>query len=439
MKLVCRDRASAYAAAIDKVCKEKGIHTEQVADRWHLLDNLKKHLQDAYYPKIPGLIAFDISDRKNPVRLSEIPKKKATAVSGIPVDLDKWTYDNTPVLDEAGNPITFYPTATKLKDEELAARADKYADLYNNIMEARAAYECAEKKYGLKKALCEKYNITNYKLNKWLTMTDEELDALKASAQPVSKENGFQDYKYIACKMLKAGHSLTDVFWYIRKKTDCILADTTLLKYVIASYSLLYPDSHIPDESDCLEMKLPKNVVVLNRRSIFAALLTIDYDKMDKDVAICLPKICELYPDCQYIMDTFKRFHDILIVAPKIEYRTDAARRQALKHLDLFLEDINGTPLQSFHDSVTHDKKCIQNAIMHSESSGPIEGRNLRVKLWMRISGGKLKHETLEIKLKLAFMFPSESFTIEELDPSLGSRLKPRPESNSEVSISMAA
>ena len=50
--MVARDRASAYAAAINAVLPE----CVQVADRFHLLQNLLEHLKDIFKADMPATI-----------------------------------------------------------------------------------------------------------------------------------------------------------------------------------------------------------------------------------------------------------------------------------------------------------------------------------------------------------------------------------------------
>ena len=59
VRLVARDRASAYAAAINAVLPE----CVQVADRFHLLQNLLEHLKDIFKADMPATIY--IKNEKN--------------------------------------------------------------------------------------------------------------------------------------------------------------------------------------------------------------------------------------------------------------------------------------------------------------------------------------------------------------------------------------
>ena len=63
IKFVARDRASSYAEAIDEVLP----NTVQVADRFHLFENIIKYLKERFYSELPDKIVIkdnEILDKK---------------------------------------------------------------------------------------------------------------------------------------------------------------------------------------------------------------------------------------------------------------------------------------------------------------------------------------------------------------------------------------
>lgn len=74
IKVVARDRASAYATAINEVLP----NCIQVADRFHLFDNLIKNLKDIFYEKVPEKIFI-----KNGEILDTTPKKVVKEIANI--------------------------------------------------------------------------------------------------------------------------------------------------------------------------------------------------------------------------------------------------------------------------------------------------------------------------------------------------------------------
>lgn len=98
IRLVARDRASAYASAISEILPE----CIQVADRFHLLQNLLDHLKEIFKEEMPAEIFIrdgEIMDTRPEKTLREItPEEKLLQ------DMD---YDNSVPIDEQGREIIF--------------------------------------------------------------------------------------------------------------------------------------------------------------------------------------------------------------------------------------------------------------------------------------------------------------------------------------------
>ena len=99
INFVTRDRESAYASAINEVLPD----CVQVADRFHLLNNLIEKMEDIFCEKLPTEIL--IKERQ----VVDLPPEKAMRLKISPesILLNKYNYDNALPLDENGGPI-FY-------------------------------------------------------------------------------------------------------------------------------------------------------------------------------------------------------------------------------------------------------------------------------------------------------------------------------------------
>ena len=102
IKVVARDRASAYAKAICEVLPER----VQVADRFHLLQNLIEHLKDIFKNELPA----EIFIRDGQV-LDTPPKKISREKKADGSTIQLLDYDNTPPADADGNPIEYGDSA----------------------------------------------------------------------------------------------------------------------------------------------------------------------------------------------------------------------------------------------------------------------------------------------------------------------------------------
>lgn len=98
IRLVARDRASAYATAINEVLPD----CIQVADRFHLLQNLLKHMKDIFKEEMPPRLYIQNG------KISEKAPKKILKEK-VPDNsfLDSLHYDNTPPVDSNGNEIIY--------------------------------------------------------------------------------------------------------------------------------------------------------------------------------------------------------------------------------------------------------------------------------------------------------------------------------------------
>lgn len=113
---VTRDRVSAYATAINEVLP----NCTQIADRFHMLQNLLEYLKDIFNAELPKEIIIHngvIVDEPEKVRGPDNNTKKI--IAGL-------NYDNSVPVDENGNTIEF--------DTTMANKNDKY---YRQLAENR--------------------------------------------------------------------------------------------------------------------------------------------------------------------------------------------------------------------------------------------------------------------------------------------------------------
>lgn len=99
IKIAARDRASAYASAINEILPE----CIQVADRFHLLQNLIDKMKDIFKEELP----FEIFIRDGKI-LENAPKKvRVLKIEPSSEEIKQYNYDNSAPIDENGNVIKF--------------------------------------------------------------------------------------------------------------------------------------------------------------------------------------------------------------------------------------------------------------------------------------------------------------------------------------------
>lgn len=122
IRIVARDRASAYAKAISEVLPE----CVQVADRFHLLQNLIGHLKDIFKNELPPEVF--IRDGK----VLDTPPKKISKEKKMDESLmQQLNYDNTPPVNADGTPVEYDDSAhdyNSAKEKQRAQNRKKTKD-----------------------------------------------------------------------------------------------------------------------------------------------------------------------------------------------------------------------------------------------------------------------------------------------------------------------
>jgi hypothetical protein len=113
--LVARDRASAYASAITEVLPE----CIQVADRFHLMQNLLDRMKDIFKDEVPSTIF--IKDR---TVLDKPPEKEIREHIFDEKLLSSLSYDNSPPVDENGNAVVFKSKKRDLNSKQYKKQAE---------------------------------------------------------------------------------------------------------------------------------------------------------------------------------------------------------------------------------------------------------------------------------------------------------------------------
>lgn len=99
IKIVARDRASSYASAISEILP----NCIQVADRFHLFENLIKYLKEIFYKELPEKLFI----KDNEIKEGKAIKKEKVELKIDEEKLNKLNYDNTQPIDKNGQVIIF--------------------------------------------------------------------------------------------------------------------------------------------------------------------------------------------------------------------------------------------------------------------------------------------------------------------------------------------
>ena len=400
VELVCRDRASAYASAVDAVCHEQGRSIVQVADRFHLLQNMLGHLKDELYCLVPLRIAFEIATSQ---MLGSIPAKTVPESALIAESALVFEYDNTPPCIE-GETVEFsVPSykSGKQKEKQEKGRREKVA----RIKAIRGEFDPLQKKGPQLKALAAKHGCSQQTVRNYLNMSVEDIDAILAGTGWKKKEENkeIDKYKYVIYKMIAGNHTMLEIVSTV-KHMGYPHGIPGLMLYVQEICRSQFPGRLLITAEGTLAAEYPDTVKVFTRTQIFRALVAQHEPSKDKEIEPYLDAILEKYPLCGEIRDTFKDFYDVIMGEDADE-------------LDALIEKYRDSRLGGFWQSIERDRIPIRNAILYTYSSGFVEGCNHKFKLIKRILYGRCGLKNLEIRTKLAFDVSREGFSLQALLP----------------------
>ena len=164
--MVARDRANAYAAAINEILP----NCTQVADRFHLFQNLIEYLKDIFYKEIPDKIFI-----KEGVILDKVPKKVAKEIADIDEGkLASFTYDNSAPINENEEVIIFNNKSRDVDSKQYKEDAEARINKKKLIMKVRNDLKDKDKKdYD---NIAKDNGICKQTLIKYKNMTEDEVE-----------------------------------------------------------------------------------------------------------------------------------------------------------------------------------------------------------------------------------------------------------------------
>ena len=373
IKVVARDRASAYTEAINEILP----NAIQIADRFHLFENLLKYLKDMFYKEIPDKIVI-----KNNQVLDKKAKKVIKELANIDKNfLNSLDYDNSLPLDKNGNKIEFYDYLYDMNDPLHIQHSKNRIEKYNKIIELRKDHLSI-------KELTIKYGYSSGSIKKYLNMTDEEVEQIKIKKNyNRKKESKYSKIANIIFKMLNDNQPYEYIIAYILKcgYNGSIISLKGIIKIIAKNNGFDY--IHF---SKYNTYEYYKDETVITRLELLKYLLTIDSNKLNnKDIENNLKVIEDKFSIVKVIKDIFNDFHNTIFS------KNDAT-------LDNFIT-LHQNQIPSFCKGLKRDIAAVKNAISQTINSGFVEGNNNKFKLIKRIVYGKQKIVNLFKRCYLAF------------------------------------
>ena len=367
---VARDRAGAYASAITEILPK----AMQVADRFHILQNLLGYLNEIFKANIPSQIFI-----KEGKVLDSPPDK--IYVPMIPVEsplLEELHYDNTPPMDENGNEIAYCNKKRFENDAVNKERAKNRQQKHKKVLKLRQEW-FSSKEQESREIFARKYSISIATLNKYLNMSDDEVEEILNITEYKKRKTDMDDYMNIVFKMLSDGHKPALIYSYI-KKVGFEGSETSLAGHIKA---IAWNNFNIRiGRNFYLKEGYPEDVVVIRRFDVLKYITINDKEEMKgSDIYKNFENISEKYPFVKYCSEVWDSFHETLM-------------GEDPDKIDSFLEKYENTAISPFVNGIKKDIAPVKNAISSSMSSGFVEGGNCRYKATKRLMFGRsgIKH-----------------------------------------------
>lgn len=391
IKKVARDRACAYASAISEILPK----CIQIADRFHLFENIIEYLKDIFYNEMPEKIFI-----QNNKILDNPPKKEVKLKTTVDKEiLETWNYDNTQPIDENGIIINFDDKTHDLDSVQYIKQAENRIKKYNIIKEIRNDYKTNQDI----KELSKKYCFSKISIKKYINMTDEEVEQIKERNNYKKRKAKMDNYKNIIYKMLKANHNLYEIINYVvYKGYNDDLNQLKIYIYLITKNN--FPNINAKEYCPkCITNSVYQDeITTITRRDLLKYLLTIDQNLKDKNIDKHINIIEEKYPVAKEIKDIFQEYHSIIMGNDE-------------NKIDDFIEKYKTSKISSLCNGLKKDIAAVKNAISSSISSGFVEGNNNKFKLIKRIVYGKMNLVNLFRKCFVAFLATKDDFSIYDL------------------------
>lgn len=379
VRVVARDRANAYASAIESVLPE----CIQCADPFHILNNMIQHLKEIFKEDVPSRMTVESG------KISE-GKRGCVKVRNIlpdSVDNDEFAgleYDNSPPTDSFGKVIAVNRKGadSEKRKAERSAKRQKRHDLIAAVRERMNGEDRPTAT-----TVAREFGLTPFTVKKYVAMEEDKLKRIPENGRECRRPYTLDGCENIIFKMLRDGYAPEFVYGYVLSRGYS--GNRGGLSNAIYSIGRNHFGMHKCVHFGVEKMKVPGRIT-LSRGDILKYMTITDKGRMkDTDVAKCYELVREEYPAIMYCEEKWNEFHSILMGQD-----TDA--------LDEFITANSEGRIGGFVQGLLKDRKAITNAMTLGVNSGFVEGCNCKEKLVKRIMYGRAKHDHLFMKVYVA-------------------------------------
>lgn len=203
IRLVARDRASAYASAINVVLPD----CMQVADRFHLLQNLLEHLKEIFKEEMPSSIYI-----KDGRKLEQPPEKIPREKEPDRAYLATQHYDNTPPENSDGSIQTYDNKYHNLSQKQYKEQAENRKKQEMILVLQQFWNRLKKKKI---KTVAEHFQISLPTAKRYIYMSVSEIEGLNLPNNYKKRESPMNKWLNVIFKMMRDGHGNETIYFYI--------------------------------------------------------------------------------------------------------------------------------------------------------------------------------------------------------------------------------
>jgi len=391
VRLVARDRASAYASAISEVLP----NAVQVADRFHLLQNILDRAREIIKTIMPDKVFFAAGEV-----VEKQPKKEACVPAVDLALLSQMDYDNSPPLGEDGRELQFDskncdPDSRQHKAQAKSRKAKQ--QLIRDIQKFSHKNPAVSAK-----EIADIFGLSAITVKKYLKMSTREIDKMDSPKEYRKRGKIVDNYINIIFKMLRDGMSTEIIYAYV---CQCGFSGNpgTMISYIERVKKNNFPEQKVSHPMQIVQTQYPEGVGEVSRGSLLKYVVTCNpKTPLDPEVGKVIDSAKEKYPVLGDVGKAFRSFHSILM-------------GDSPDALDGFLNEYENSSFKPFCDGIRRDIAPVKYAISLPVSSGFVEGCNNKFKLLKRSLYGRSKFVNLYKKCMLAFAPNDPSFNLRAL------------------------
>lgn len=205
VKLVARDRSGAYTSTINEIKPE----CVQVADQFHLLQNLLTDLKDMAKEEIPDQLYLERGQL-----LAEAPQKILREKKPNEVLFDSLCYDNTPPLNPDGTECPYDNKRHDLNSSRYLAQAQSRKKKQQFIQQIQAYWRQLEDKKP--QTVADEFGIALATAKKYISMSEADIKKLDTPNNYKKRESPMNEWLNIIYKMMVDDHSNETIYYYIQ-------------------------------------------------------------------------------------------------------------------------------------------------------------------------------------------------------------------------------